>query len=94
MTTTQESGRHVTPERIRADGANVERAGFRLVYRRPIEQLRIQDRQRRIAAARPGLDYMGRDVEDDYPRPRWSWWESESWHGFSESIPGEDGRMA
>ena len=36
MTTTQESGRHVTPERIRADGANVERAGFRLVYECPL----------------------------------------------------------
>ena len=34
------------------------------------------------------------EPEDDCPRLRWSWWESESWHGYAESIPGEDGRMA
>ena len=71
MTTTQDPGSHVTPERICAGGEAMERAGFRLVYECPLAEL-----------------------EDDYPRLRWSWWESESWHGFSESIPGEDGRMA
>ena len=71
MTTTLESGRHVTPERIRADGANVERAGFVLVYECPLEEL-----------------------EEDYPRARWLRWTYMPLDGFSESIPGEDGRMA
>ena len=77
MTTTQESGRHVTPERNRADGALVARAGFRLMYECPLAELEEPE-----------------EPEDDCPRLRWSWWESESWHGFSDSIPGEDGRMA
>ena len=49
MTTTQESGRHVTPERIRADGANVERAGFRLVYERMLVELEAEYRSLRLA---------------------------------------------
>jgi len=36
VTTTQETGAHVTPERIRADAGWVERAGFALVYECPL----------------------------------------------------------
>ena len=39
MTTTLESGRLVTSERIRADGEAMVRAGFRLVYERPLAEL-------------------------------------------------------
>ena len=44
MITTLESGRHVTPERIRADGEAMERAGFRLVYECPLQ---ASDEERR-----------------------------------------------
>ena len=71
MTTSLETGAHVTPERIRAGGAAMERAGFRLAYECPLEEL-----------------------EEDYPRARWLRWTYMSLDGFSESIPGEDGRMA
>ena len=49
MTTTQESGRHVTPERIRADGAKMVRAGFRLVYERPLAELESEYQSMRLA---------------------------------------------
>ena len=48
MTTTQESGRHVTAEHIRADGEAMERAGFRLMYECP---LAATDEERRARHA-------------------------------------------
>ena len=74
MTTTLESGRHVTPERIRKGAEVMERAGFRLRYETPLAELQ--------------------GAEEEPPDLAWSWWECQSWDGFSESIPGEQGRMA
>ena len=46
MTNTQEPGAHVTPERIRADGTKMERAGFRLMYECPLAFLAEDPRER------------------------------------------------
>jgi len=39
VTTTQETGAHVTLDRIRKGAAAMERAGFRLVYECPLGEL-------------------------------------------------------
>ena len=68
MTTTLESGRHVTPERIRADGANVERDGFRLMYECPLAATDEERRARRTywTAAWYQFHYVPTTLSDEW----------------------------
>jgi len=80
MTTTQESGRHVTPERIRADGEALERAGFRLVYECPIGATDVERRARHA--------YWTGDAALN------AWFKMRDNYIMDIPIPGENGRMA
>ena len=48
VTTTEETGRHVTPERIRADVVMMEREGFELAYECPMSRIRALVAIRRL----------------------------------------------
>ena len=88
MTTTVETGRHVTPERIRADAAMMERSGFELAYECPLWLIEL-DRQAQgwvkmtdpwdVFTAGCSMDYD--DPEDKYLRS-------------TNDIPGQPGRFA
>ena len=62
MTTTLETGRHVTPGRIKADAAMMERAGFGLRYECPLLSLDGERILRRLRI----MHYV--DSPDEYLR--------------------------
>ena len=83
MTDTEESGRYVTPERIRADGEAMEAQHFILRYECSLLGLRAHDDEDDDEVtphygAWRGFESRARDVD----------------RLVYESIPGEQGRMA
>ena len=79
MTTTLETGRHVTPERIRADAAMMEREGFELVYECPLPDLKLVGDLRRMGWMRSAAYYA--DSLGEHLRS-------------TNDIPGQPGRFA